>query len=171
MNNWQTNSGYATGQPYYDPAQGNIIVGRPKPSAGFVLSFLCIPFIILGIMFGFTYLITSLEGANSTCAVSLASGAYLIVFVIVFVLFVALLLVGFPHQIYVRWAGAAPLFRLKDLHHTTESNRIWRESQSEQALDRLGPRGSRIVQSLDQWPPPDRQWSKPVPVLPLYHSN
>ncbi len=45
MNNWQTNYEYASGQPYYDPAQGNGFGDRPKPSAGFVLSLLCFPFI------------------------------------------------------------------------------------------------------------------------------
>lgn len=94
MNNPYARSGYAPGWPSSDPAQGNVIVDRPRPSAGFVCSFLAFPLVILGLLFGMlgiTYLLTG----GSTRAIPAVSAIFIIVFVIGLTIFIGLLLIGF----------------------------------------------------------------------------
>lgn len=77
--------GFSTGS-----VQGNVLEDRPRPSAGFICSFLCFPFGILGLMFGLTYLLTG----GSIRTIQIASATYMIVFVVFAVFFGILLLMS-----------------------------------------------------------------------------
>lgn len=87
MSNPYARYGYATGQPS-GPFQGNSLIDCPRPSAGVICSFLAFPFVILGIMFGSTYLLTG----GSVRVIQSVSMTYMIVFGIVLAVFGFLLL-------------------------------------------------------------------------------